>query len=602
MYPVTYAYNEAMKKQVRNTSWVQISFGVVDPDAPAAATLVDNGHESYSNVQGTSVGATAAVTYATLEHNRWILDGRNPIPAESNPIYQGYIGNIISDSDNRYLNGTNSTVLLPTVTCTFSDYFEFPALSFYFDESTNDYPGQFRVQAYNGSNLVHDKTDTVREAYHVHGSQIPMCNKLVFTWQSSHIPYRRARLTSILFGLLDEIDTTQLESCSCDSEIDLLSTAFPRNDFNFTILDTKRSYDPENPDGVWSYLESRQPVDVKIGYSLDDSDIEWLPWCHTYSTGEFSVSGSEAVTKVTVKTCGILEHMTQVYDESKYIPAGRSLYDLAYDVVNYIGYASVIEVDESLKKIKTTVPLPSDQANNVLQLIANAGQCVMGYTRGGVLRIMKDTNTVSNFTMDFYKMTDRPETNKVPPLRNVVMNYHIPRVTTEVRDIIKDQYIEVIGDAMQNITFAHGCYTEQTVSVSSGLTAGTPILYAYKTVVPLKGKGTITIRGKSIEFDDVEYKKNYRDVGEDLTTMDNPLIDSYANMVPYCDWVAGVVMRRNSYEVPDRGYPEIDCMDTIHFTSNFLSDITVEVTATNVTFNGTISGDGKYIIVSEGGK
>ena len=62
------------------------------PRPPGLSTQTDNGHLPYSDVDSVDVGTTAPSTYQTLERNRFILDGKNPLPPENNPIYQGYAG------------------------------------------------------------------------------------------------------------------------------------------------------------------------------------------------------------------------------------------------------------------------------------------------------------------------------------------------------------------------------------------------------------------------------------------------------------------------------------------------------------------------------
>lgn len=975
MYAVTDAYNEAMELTVRNKSWIKIQFGIVDPDATAAATLTNNGALSYDNTQGTVVGATSPATYATLEQNRWILDGKNPIPVTDNPNYQGYVGNLISG-----LNCTWSTN--PQIIVVFDDYFRFAALTFMFDQSMNEYPSLFQVQAYHDDELVQDITETPTGYYWTYPHQVSICNKLVLTWLKSALPYRRARMTSLIFGLGQSITQNEMESCTATKNFDIQSTAFPKNNFDLTLIDTTKSYDPENPNGVWEYLESRQPIDVSIGYSLDnnDSTIEWIPWIHAYTSGDFSVSGSDAYTLVTIKGVGLIEHLTMTYNSSKYYPNGRSLYDMAYDVINASGYSNVIEVDQSLRNIITRVPLPSGQSNDLLQLIANAACSVMNHNRGGVLQIYPESSVGVDFNMDFSKMTSTPQTAKTPPLRYLTTKYHPVSVENEVTSAVNEQEVEVAGgggvyaitnlipngnfetdtsgwtavsstltkdssyymfgssalkivatgttysrarlslnsiiqdkshvyylfaygiattlttgntwfmeitrrindvttydsswfprhnttgiwerankyfeayyfnsstnhfldimsanagvagtdtifadgvclvdltaafgagneptkawcdehlsyfegtiyisknsyvatnlvknggmekdenvwiyenitagyayyrqdgyvksgkralelnvtvrpnennasivrqdivkpiaghkyygriwyfpyafqdnwnvvnnghlefdlikdtaekdfaaisgealyvqnsmwnrfsgiitaesttgnglrlftfakiglildewllidltetfgagkeptkewcdehipffegttvldDSAVEITFNHDAYINQTLTTNGALYVGQPEFFVYKTVVPLLGKGTVTITGNKLNFGDIEYTKKFGDVGEDLNTMDNELIDNYNMCVTYADWLAECVQRRNSYKSSDRGYPQLDVGDNITISTNFNTNVPVTITEQSIKYNGAISGNQAYIIM-----
>lgn len=588
MYPVTAKWKEETEQTLRNPSYVRIVFGVTDPDAPGLSTQTDNGHLPYSDVDSVDVGTTAPSTYQTLERNRFILDGKNPLPPESNPIYQGYAGLTISGDA-----GTYTTK--PLVKISFGDYVQFPGLTFQFDDSMGDYPNSFRILAKKDSVSVFDKTYSPDTTYWEMADQIPLCNELSFYWLNSNIPHRRARLLSLTYGLVSRLGSDDIASCSSTKEIDLLSSKIPKQEFEFTLIDTQRRYDPENPSGLWEYLESRQPVNYQYGYELSDGSIEWIPWGLSYSTGDFDVSKSGIVAEVSVKCAGLADHLTMTYDEGVYSAAGRSLFDLATDVMKFAGFENTIELDNALKTIYTHNPLPSSKANECLQLIANAGRCIMNHSRGGYIQILRENDSATGFDINFDKMTDTPTTTKIPPLRNLSVEYNSIKVNSEVTAAVNA--VEISAPDAHEYTFTHQAYTNQKVEVSGGLSiVGTPKFYAYKTVVTLKGTGTVTINGNSLTENKIEYRKKYSDVGEDLSGVSNTLIDNQTDAIAYANWVAAVTLRRNTYSAPDRGYPELDVGDSVNFTSNFANETPVTMVQQKLTYNGAIKGECQYII------
>ena len=588
MYPVTAKWKEETEQTLRNPSYVRIVFGVTDPDAPGLSTQTDNGHLPYSDVDSVDVGTTAPSTYQTLERNRFILDGKNPLPPESNPIYQGYAGLTISGDA-----GTYTTK--PLVKISFGDYVQFPGLTFQFDDSMGDYPNSFRILAKKDSVSVFDKTYSPDTTYWEMADQIPLCNELSFYWLNSNIPHRRARLLSLVYGLVSRLGSDDIASCSSTKEIDLLSSKIPKQEFEFTLIDTQRRYDPENPSGLWEYLESRQPVNYQYGYELSDGSIEWIPWGLSYSTGDFDVSKSGIVAEVSVKCAGLADHLTMTYDEGVYSAAGRSLFDLATDVMKFAGFENTIELDNALKTIYTHNPLPSSKVNECLQLIANAGRCIMNHSRGGYIQILRENDSATGFDINFDKMTDTPTTTKIPPLRNLSVEYNSIKVNSEVTAAVNA--VEISAPDAHEYTFTHQAYTNQKVEVSGGLSiVGTPKFYAYKTVVTLKGTGTVTINGNSLTENTIEYRKKYSDVGEDLSGVSNALIDNQTDAVAYANWVAAVTLRRNTYSAPDRGYPELDVGDSVNFTSNFANETPVTMVQQKLTYNGAIKGECQYII------
>lgn len=588
MYPVTEQYKKESELALRNYSWVRIVFGITDPDAPRLSTLNDNGHLSYSNVDSVDLGTSAPATYQTLERNRFILDGKNPLPLDENPLYQGYAGSLISDD-----NGVWD--ISPEVTIVFSDYTQFPGLTFQFDESMGEYPEQFQIVVMHDNEEVLNKTITVNTAYFEYGEKIPICNKIIFRWLKSNIPHRRARMTMLIYGLVSELTTEDIADCSFDKEIDLASTKLPKQDFKFTLIDRERRYDPENPKGVWEYLESRQPVTYYYGYQLSDDTIEWIPWGLSYSTGKFTVTQQSVVSNVSIECAGLASHLNYTYDEGTYYPDGITLFDLANKVMTFAGFSNIIELDDELKNIKTHNPLPAKKISECLQLIANAGRCVMSHSRGGYITIKRESRALSDFEMTFKKIKDTPKTSKIAPLRKLTTEYEIISVETEVSNAVSD--VEVKNAVNQEFTFTHSAYTELSLKVSSGLSiVGTPKYYAYKTVAILNGTGIVTITGKKLNSNKVEYSKKYSDVGEDLKPSANPLIDNREDIIAYSDWLADVTLRRNTYEVQDRGYPELDTGDLVTFTSNFQNNIPASIVKQSLSYNGAISGNTKLII------
>ena len=175
------------------------------------------------------------------------------------------------------------------------------------------------------------------------------------------------------------------------------------------------------------------------------------------------------------------------------------------------------------------------------------------------------------------------------------MEYNSIKVNSEVTAAVNAA--EVSSNVAHEYTFAHSAYTNQQLVLSSGLTmVGTAKFYAYKTVVTLKGTGTVTINGNSLTENKIEYRKKYSDVGEDLSGVSNTLIDNQTDAIAYANWVAAVTLRRNTYSAPDRGYPELDVGDSVNFTSNFANETPVTMVQQKLTYNGAIKGECQYII------
>lgn len=587
MYPVTANYREQMEQTLRNVSHVKIVFGVTDPDAPAASTPSDSGHVLYSEINSVDIGLSVASPYQTLEKNRFILDGRSPLAPEKDFLYQGFVSTAISGDDCIFATP-------PIVEITFSEYFHFAALTMYFDAIMNDYASEWQLQCFYDDTEVLNSVYNPKSTEFITPDQIPVCNKMVMTFTKTSKPHRRLRLSQIIYGVISSLTAADIVECQQTASMDIVSSSLPYEMFSFTIMDVQQRYDPENPQGVWEYLESRQPVSASIGYELLDGNIEWFPWCNTYSTGNVKVNRGGVVTEVTVETESLIQQLTKTYTHGVYRENGASLYDLAEEVMVFAGYPDIMNVDDSLKNIVTKMPLPEVAINQCLQLIANAGMCVLITDRSGSPAIIKisDDDPIEDFTMTQKKMKDKPVTSKYPILRNFITGYKHVLVNNEATLLVDNAAVDVSERTF--IEFSYQLSTGQTVSTGTGVTLHSATYYAQRAILELSGSGTVSISGYAIETQDAGYTKIVHEVGEDLE-MTNELITSFAHAQQYADWVANCMERRIEYVVEDRGYPEFDLGDTLNFVTNFGNTVPVNVMKKTLKFNGAISGSGTYL-------
>jgi hypothetical protein len=594
MYEVTDTLINALNEDVREPSEMTINFGVVEVDAPKSATLTDNGHLYYSDVTSIDDSDVEPQSlYETLELNRWWLDGVNPLPVSTGYTYQGYVSSVLSDS-----NGVFSTY--PAITITFSTYFDFAGLSFVFDSDKNDYPTEMVITAYKDSTEVLNQTVYPDSSTWVFEEKIPVCDKIVLTVHKMNLPYRRVRITKFIYGIESLFDSTVIVSCDFTNTVSIDSTELSNMSFNFTILDSERKYDPENPSSVWEYLESRQPVNAVFGQHLDETDdnIYEMLLCNVYTTGDFSVEGRDELTQITVKCAGLLQHLTTTYYKGVYSSSGKTLYQLATEVLTDVDFLDYVELDTSLKNVSTHLPLPVMQVNELLQLIANAGRCVITHLRDGTLKIAPAVTSTVDFNLDFSKMYDVPDSSKIPPLKDFISTYKAVTVASEVSEVGS-----VTIDVSENteFTISHSITTGHSISVESGVTlVGTPTYYAYQTVVTAKGSGKITVEGYKVETNDVSITKSFSSVGEDLDSISNELIDSRSVLESYMTWIGGIVERRTTYEVEHRGYPYLDVGDNFTMETNNNSEVSVTLIKDELSFNGGINGS-STLLTNEGG-
>ena len=598
MYNVSSDYKAQINKSTRNISYIKVNIGIVDPDAKELNTMTDNGSLFFSDVVDTDLGQNVEKRYLTMEHNRFILDGKNLIPPESGggiPYYQGFVSNSMSDSA-----GVFATP--PKITISFPSLFSFIGLTFKFDDVLNSYPTELQLIAYNGVTVVYNRTVYPTSFDFVLQDLIPttglFCNKIEVIFKKSFPVRRRANLSYIMFGVVKSFDDKDISSSTLLNEIDLLSSKLPKNEFEFKVIDLAMEYNPENPTGIWQYLEARQPVWFEYGYELDNGTIEWINGGNLYTTGELNTESNNSVSIVSFKTSSILSQLDMTYYKGTYYPAGISLYNLALDVLNFANLPLLKtggvawNLDNALTTIFTTAPIPEILVREALQLIANAGRCVLSIDREGRICILRNSEVATTFAFDFSNIVSPPLLSKTPYLLSVDTFSHTMSV---------DSTVTTVHTSDVNLSVATQCIFKYEPTTNASLVVGTgatligqPVYYAGSCVATISGAGKITISGNMLRVIKDSLSVVVGTSGS-ICPIENVLLTNPTDALAYANWVASMLVRRNQYEITDRGYPELDTGDVILADTLFTTAMESTIISSKIEYNGSLRSTTKYL-------
>lgn len=599
MYNTSSEYKEQINKIIRNPSYLRVNFGIVESDAESNSTVTDNGAMYYSDTQDIVKGRNVEYRYATLEHNKFILDGLQLVPQIGiDPYFQGYVSSQISDSLGVYSSP-------PTLVIEFAQLFSFIGLTFRFNVEYNNYSSEIRIKAYNNNVEVYNQIHNPTSAQYVLDSKIPaigvFCDKLEIQFLKSNIYRRRVELSYIMFGIVETFENDKLTDSTWSREISLISTRLPKNELKFTIIDRDLEYNPENPTGTWEYLQEKQPVWFQYGYELDNSSIEWIDGPNLYSIGDVTISNSGKLPKVTFTASSIINSLDDVYYKGVYNPSGTSLYDIAVDILEFAnlpllrgGIVPYI-VDTALQSITTTIPIPELSIKEALQLVANAGKCILSINRLGQIEIKPFVPVVPDadtFNLTYSDILGSPVLNKTP-LLYAVDTYKTTVTLDTGATIVHESDVE-FGVATQCIlkydpSVNHSISTTGTVSI-----IGSPEYYASSCVITLNGTGKVMITATKLIYskDSITYvagQTGYR------CPIENELLDDSAYALSYAEWIAGIVGMRNEYKVTDRGFPELDPADTILADTLFTEQIESIIVGSKIRYNGALRGETTYL-------
>ena len=594
MQTVSQKWKDNQNELLTSESFVEISLKLTDPDAYEDATAVHNGSAYFSDEADYVVSEVDKniLPHATLERNLWVLDGSRKILPDSNYGENGYIGDVICGSSRTFSKN-------PIISLNFSKVFEslITGVSFVWSDVFGEYATDFIVTAYNNNTIVAKSTVTNNtKAKMTAYVDIVNYNKITVEILKWSLPHRRARVSAIQIGADLLYSKTDLTSYSHTQDVDPISSTLPKMEISFSINNEDGSYDPNNLGSMAKYLIERQEVKVKYGYKLEDN-IEWI------DSGTFYLSGWDApqngiVANFTARD--LLEFMSGTYYYGVYNPNGTSLYDLAERVLkdaklplDETGSVKWV-IDSKLKNIYTTAPLPIDTHANCLQMIANAGTCVIYQDRNGILHIETLNRVESDYSINLFNSYSKSEIALSKPLKQV----DVPSYSYSIDDETSELYngrVSVSGTQEVLVT-----YSNPATNVSAVVSGGTLNSASYYTnacvlTITATGNVDIVVTGYELSSSTATVSITSGPKGETIS-VDNPLITSHDRAKAVGEWVESYMKNRMVLTSKWRADPRLDALDIINNENNYNTN-KVLMTSVNYSYNGAFKGEAEGRVI-----
>lgn len=399
MQKVSKAYKESMKSSLRERAYIMISFGLVNQEAQAKAT-VDNGSYAYysnkDNIFGEHIDDTV---YATLEEEFTKVDGSMFFLPRATEGGRYYDTGIVSD---KLVSEARCEVIISLNTIAT----DFKGLTINFGEN---YPVDFDIVGSTGQTIEfrgNTKSKWSTEEVLENTTYI----KLVFYKMKN--PQSRLRIYSIMFGYGLVYYNDSVMSSALDSYVSPIGADVPQFDFSVTLKNYDHYFNVDNPNSAINYLETGQEMDIMYGYQTPGSDtIEWIQgnhlWCSEWESDDNTA---------TIRCQDIFRNMDGEYVRGLYSAAGKSYYALAEEILKDAGISEYY-IDPRLKKLYSNNPIPRVKYKEALQIIANACRCVLTQSRDGKVQIKSNfmpsasiaTNGEETYSNAANVLTDTPK-------------------------------------------------------------------------------------------------------------------------------------------------------------------------------------------------
>ncbi|MEQ2701925.1 hypothetical protein AAAV70_27785 [Hungatella hathewayi] len=360
MQTVSREYKRSMKEKLRNRSYIRVTIGVINQQAQASACVPHpENYTYYSNLKWPLDNYQVQELYATCDQDYTAVDGSMyflPRAREDVVLNQGIVSEDLPGS----------------IEIQFPIRYDIKGLTVEFGRA---YPVDFRIESDNktveiaGNATEHFVTEEIFEG----------ATFLRFVPASMANGQSRFRIHQLTTGIGIYFDNRKILSATKKEHISPVMEELPALDFDMTIDNKDRAYDVENEESTVNFLETGQEVKVLYGQELDNGTVEWLPGATVYLR-EWSADDEEMSFTATDR----FESMDGTYYKGEYRSEGISLYDLAVDVLKDAGVDSrTYWLDNYLKDVSVCNPMPVVSHKEALQLIANAGRCILYQDRSG---------------------------------------------------------------------------------------------------------------------------------------------------------------------------------------------------------------------------
>lgn len=419
MIAVSKEWQEAQNQTLLPEMFVELSYMVTDPGVQHRANVSGSNPELFCDTGLLmSLDDKTQEKYASLDYGSWGLNGTFSYFNES-VIDPGYVDKEYSDADGFFQQKPRIILMFPQT----QDVL-IPGITIDWGNTFGGWATDFRIRAYYGNAIVGEKiiSGNTSTTSTVLFDLINYTRIEIEVERWSH-PYQRLRCLGILIGLRNIYNKDDLLQLEQHQSVDLLSASLPENKLTFHLRNDDGRWNPDNPANIEKYLMEQQEVRVRYGMDINGS-VEWIKggtfWLSERSTPS---NGMEAV----FTARGATEFMNVTYTGS-YV---GTLYEIAVaafeeaDIPKNDDGSVRYYVSEELKNYSANIPANDSEYTvaEVLQMVANAGDCVFYQDRDGMSRIEPRNKSHSDYMIEPRISYSHPEYTVSKPLKAVSVGY-----------------------------------------------------------------------------------------------------------------------------------------------------------------------------------
>lgn len=571
------------------------------------ANITSNDVCVYSNIDKLKdIKNYTNTTFATLEENMWLLNGRFPNPTPG-VRYNGYVSNSISNENGEF--ETN-----PYINVELAKSSQVENFSLILNSAVpSGYPKNIKCSFYNGETKLKEITKDLLEEgalpniiFEVNQTNV---TKVRIEFIGTRRPNRRIRLSSLMFGRVINLDQDKVVSTDYMDKCSYVPDSIPSRIFSFTMNNYDQIYNVDNPENGYIKLDTNTKVLIRNGYNIAGyneetqtinntdglQEIEWDDWKELRL---LDITTSEDT--ATFECGSVLDMMEDTYTNEMF-QNNRSVKSITDTLMQFEGLPDdtiIFSNDDSGKSYGAytiNTVLPEIPVRELIQLLAfSIGATLLIQDDGTIKFVNLKLNDLNSFThhheFNYKDFESVPAAEQLSSTTNISLPKYNSTVENDVTEIVKTKILQ----NQVEITYSE-CVP---VSALPEVKVQSPQLFCkranmYVTVSAAEPEIEVTIMGHKIET--IETQE--RSVTKDTLIIDTQLMKEDPGdkiKEKYKLWYG----KKFKYTMSTRGEPLVDAGDIAKIQTPFSGEdklINGYVLQNHITFDGTWGGDMEVI-------
>lgn len=292
MIDSTQAYQTSIVGKSRRI-YIRAVIDIEDPDMAFLPPVASSTAPWSKEEQLHDKNMDAPTRYATLERNRWLLDGSFGLIPDDNQI-SGNVGFVMDELSGG--DGTFSTA--QTIEQPFENVSILQAFSLFFSKDEVDgVPADFKAEVLYGTTAYYTKeiAGNTETSVSFDGFTVYDPTSIKVTVTKWSLPGRRARFMEIIPGVYEEWTDKMLASFDATLQGNFSCLTLPYGTVNLSINNKSRRFEPRSKNGIFQSIEERQGMEIYIGVRLPDRTVEYKKLGVFYQSGDGWKTGDNSL-------------------------------------------------------------------------------------------------------------------------------------------------------------------------------------------------------------------------------------------------------------------------------------------------------------------